>query len=695
MNAGRRAACALAGALALAGRLADAQTPPPQAHEFEVVAEPPLDEAAPEARASDAGEDGFDAYSPAELRALEAFAALRGGEPIRARELAQQLLREDAESVEGHILLGSVLYESEGDLARARHLLREGKRLYERAHAGREVGEDVRIWHAYALRTLGSVSSEMGREEEALAYQQEWQSLYGDGGPSWSAWVLMRLGRLEEARAVAQNTLAQAQDVDGRDSARAALCAIAAEQLDREAAYQACVGGAYQSQEEGGSGAVPWSNAAEAAGMALKLDEIERLLLEATRYGVEDFVNPWSDLVFVYTAQGRLAEATAALREMVEWRERQEANVRAQTWAHADLAAASFLLAAGRTADAERILARALAAPDRHGSSNEDPEQRMAATALLGAAVLRTRAEEKREEASWLPLWRALPAWLHAAWLDLRAWLTARRAIDGLSHERFLMSTLRPYLADQITLPEWLQPDLVRVLGPGLASAGLAEARAVETHPFASGWFEALETEIAALRGDEAATGEHARRALIELPQAEVLLRARAAARHGDAALREGDVEGSVAAYALALQRDPGVVRRLGLALPVTFAVSGGALAEEAAGHLRASPRLAEAAGGFRVEVHAEGASARACLLGAHGERLGCGRVSARAGEDASARARRLAAAFHEGLFSARLSLSQVDLRSLDGSPLTGGRGSVELGVPELFQEGAAPRATP
>ena len=294
--------------------------------------------------------------------------------------------------------------------------------------------------------------------------------------------------------------------------------------------------------------------------------------------------------------------------------------------------------------------------------------------------------------AAWLPWWRALPSWLHAQWLDLQAWLAQRGAVDALSHERLLVNTLRPYMADQLTLylTEWLQSDLVRVLGPGLAAAALERARAAETHErAAAGWFAALEAEIAAARGDDAATGEWARRALIELPQSEVLLRARVSALHGEAARREGDLERSVAAYDLALQRDPGAIRRLGLALPAVISAGGGELADEAAGYLRASPRLAADDTGFRVEVTASGESGRACLLGAGGETIGCGRVEPRAGEDASERARRLAQAFHEGVFSARVSLSQTDLRSLDGSPLTGGRGAVDLGLSDWLREDA------
>jgi hypothetical protein len=688
-RAPRLAACALALALA-GGPAARAQEPIP---EPEVPAGEPS--VSVEFDLEEDGDAGFADVVGPQLTALDAYAALRSGEPIRARELAQQLLKDDPESIEGHVLLGTVLYEVEGDLARARHELKRGKELFERKYGKGAKGGDAQLWHALALSELDLIAADMGSELEALAYQQEWQRTYPDQRRRWPAWMLMRLGRLDEARSVSQTALANATSVDERNHARTTLCAVEAERLDREASYRACVDAAYASEEEGGDDAVVWWNAAESASMGLRLDEIERLLLRSTEYGVQDYMNPWSDLVRLYTSQGRIAEAAASLREMVAWREAQAGYARAQSWAWSDLAAATFLLAAGRAADAEPIVARALAAPDRHGASNEDPEQRVGATAILQAAILRTRAEEEREAASWLPLWRALPRWLNAHWLDLRAWLAQRRAVDALSHERLLVNTVRPYMADQLTLymTEWLQSDLVRVLGPGLAAAALERARAAETHPQAEPWFAALEVEIAAARGDEAATGEWARRALVGLPQSEVLLRARVAALHGDAARREGDLARAVANFDLVLQRDPGALRRLGLALPVVISAGGGPLAEEAAGYLRASPRLVEEETGFRVDVVAQGESARACLLGSSGEVIGCGQALPRAGEDASARARRLAQAFHEEAFSARVSLSQTELNSLDGSPLTGGRGAVDLGLPELLRDSGSASA--
>ena len=662
--------------------------------------DPPMEpERAEEIQEFDVAPDdslGFGELPAAQLKALDAYAALRSGEPIRARELAQELLREDPASIAGHVLLGWVLYEAEGDLARARHVLRKGKALFERKYGRAAEAGDEQLWHAEALNLLAQVTGEMGEDEDALAIQAEYAAIYQSDQPPWSAWQLMRLGRFNEARQIATHYLRSGRSANARDAARAALCAIEAESLDRAGAYEACVvNGAYASRADRSDSSVAWSNAAEAAWVDLRLGEVESLLLESTKHGPDDFGNPWADLVHLYIAQGRLAEASAALREMVAWREGQVANVRAQSWARADLAAGALLLVAGRSEDAERLLTRALDAPDRHGATNEEPTQRVGGAALLLAATLRTRAEEAREAAAWAAWWRAPGHWLRALCLDARAWLTERRALDALSHARFLQNTLRPHLVDQLILPlsEWAQSDVVRLLGAGVAEAALAEAEEAERHPLARGYFSALRVEIAALRGDDAELAEHAKHAVLDLPESEVLLRARVSALHGESAREAGDIARAVAAYDLALQRDPGVIRRLGLALPASFASSGGQLAEEVADHLRDSPRFEEAEGAYRVQVIQDGALARACLLGANSEVLACARSEPRAGESEADRGRRLAEAFHTAVFSARISLSQVDLRSLDGSPLAGGRGAVDLGVGDWLRSEPSPNA--
>ena len=102
------------------------------------------------------------------------------------------------------------------------------------------------------------------------------------------------------------------------------------------------------------------TNTAESALGLMRTDEAERLLLEATQNFVRgSLATPWMDLMSLYTEQGRLSEALQAMREMLAWRSRQPPSVGIQNWAIQDMAAAAFLLVAGRATEAAHLTARA------------------------------------------------------------------------------------------------------------------------------------------------------------------------------------------------------------------------------------------------------------------------------------------------------------------------------------------------
>ena len=58
-------------------------------------------------------------------------------------------------------------------------------------------------------------------------------------------------------------------------------------------------------------------------------------------------------------------------------------------------------------------------------------------------------------------------------------------------NERILLATLRPYLAGSVEIPEWIEPELVALLGPGVVAAAVEKARARETLPESAGYFTA------------------------------------------------------------------------------------------------------------------------------------------------------------------------------------------------------------
>jgi tetratricopeptide (TPR) repeat protein len=412
-----------------------------------------------------------------------------------------------------------------------------------------------------------------------------------------------------------------------------------------------------------------YTNAAAASLEVLRMDEAEREMLEGTRHFSEgNAANPWLDLMDLYLGQGRMSEATSAVREALSWRRAQPAFMDDQTGAETEFGSALFLLVVGRGAEAARITGRILDRPDRTGFTSADSAQAETATALLSRAALRLAAERKAEEASWSHGWGRLRAWASSWDLRVQAWSSGRRASRRLTDADMLVATLRPYLPGGISVPVWLVGDLSDVLGAGVISAALTTARSREDLAEGVSYFDAFAAEAALRRGAPTEALALGQRALVSLPRPEVMLQARTAAVAGQAAMDTGNAAEAARLYAQALQLDPGVIRRLGLALPAVVGGAGGAAAREAIDALRRSPRLTPAHGGFSVGVAQMGTDLEICLRGPAGETVLCSRTPTKATEGPEVVAARAVEAFHERAFAPRVDLSQGDLQSLDGS---------------------------
>ena len=618
-----------------------------------------------------------------ELWAAATLEALDADKNVRARELAEQILDQDPESVAGHILLGLVYHHVEGNLPRAFFHLQYGRQRIE--DAGGPVDDGGWNWHALSISAMAMVSGEMGRHRDKVQYLLERDALYEPAYPADRGWPLMRLRQYEAAKDAVLEALALEGRPDQKAHALTALCAIEAEQLDRRRGYEACMAAAEWEREHGDPAPTPFTNAAEGSLGMLLHDQAERLMLEASdyfRYGTVS--NPWLDLMELYVAEGRLAEALDASRLMLDWRHNQPVFMEEQNRAETEMASASFLLVAGYASKAAEITRRALERPDRTGFTSSDTEQLQAAAALLDALVHRTAAEEAAERATWLPFTDAARAYAESLQLRLRAWSSARRAASLIESERMLLATLRPYLAGSVEIAEWLEPELVEALGPGVVGAALRRAEEVEDLETASGYLRTLEAEVAWAEGDEDRTLRLVEQAMDELPAAEQLMRGRLAALGAMAARNAGDAERSNGFFDLALQIDPGVLRRLGAELPVRLAVNGGdrnGVPQRAAKMLRKSPRFDVGRGAFEIQVDGNEGSGTACLVGPRGTRFACAQVTVRAGDEgADDVARRLVEVFHREAFAPKLDLTQADLQSLDGSPTAaGGRAKEQL----------------
>lgn len=596
---------------------------------------------------------------------------------VGARTLADRALREDPGSFRAHYLMGYVQHQGEGNLPKAAHHLERALALFVEKF-GEHPSLTSSPWHVYhrILIELVYVHGEMDHHEEKIRYVDQLRDGLGLDYSALKSWPLLKLKRFEEARALAQDA-AHNDDMYLRAVGLTAMCAIESELRNRQAAYEACKAAAAPVMQGTIEGAIELSNAAAAASEMFRFDEAEKLYTEATRRAIEGSVNPWGRLTRLYLRQGRFSEALSAWREMTDYRKRRPAYLDQQDQSDADLIGVSVLMIAGRTADALPITERTVNRPDRQGTSSAQAEQNEAGAAIMDRVVKLDVARSLEEEAVASPLLEGLRLRARAFKLRLEAWVAGRRAAEVLADRDRLVTSLRPECPGSIELPEWLDAEVVDVVGPGVALAAIKEARAEETLPaeVSDLIFRALEGEAELLEGDDERALADATWVLRNLPATEALLRARAASVAARAATNLKRYDEAKAAFAVILASDPEAIRRLGLALPVTIAAGDDSPeVVTAAGLLERSPRFEVAPWGFGLRVFRDGA----ILTDADGSEVlrvhaAGGHGKAGAEEDAGMR---LARAVQRELFIPNVDITQSDIHSLDGSLGSGGRAS-------------------
>jgi tetratricopeptide (TPR) repeat protein len=594
---------------------------------------------------------------------LEAYTLARQDRYVKARELAEAILRRSPQSFAAHYVVGVAHYFGEGNLPRALWYLREARSLFERRHGAEPGAGTPWRWHSDILTDLAELCGDMDLLAEKLEALDAHDRVYTPPLVAEHAWPLMKLGRYAEARAVVRAALATGRSRQ-RKVALTALCAIESEAGKRAESYQACRQAAEEVRGQRAEGAAEFSNAGEAALGMLRLDEAERDFLEASRRPPTMYGNPYAKLVELYLREGRVAEAVKGMKDVHAHRRRKPAYLDQLSQAETDALASLLLLAVGRAAEALPLTRRALERPDRRGGISSHREQAAAAAAILDRMARREVVERLAEERATHGPWQALGRLWAEARLRVEAWSSGRRAAVLMADRRRLLATLRPSFSGGADVPVWVNGELVAILGPGVVAAAVREARAEETLAAAGPYLDAVEAEAALVGGQPRAALALADRALAGLPPADVLLAGRVAAVAAAAARALGDAPRELAYLDQALQKDPTVVRRLGLALPVAIRDDGSAGASRAAALLRRSPRFRPGTGGMALQVGA----GSACLHSRGGTVLQCARLQPRAGEDAAALARRLVDEVHARVFAPRIDLTQTDVRSLDGS---------------------------
>ncbi|MEC7521366.1 MAG: hypothetical protein VYE22_15925 [Myxococcota bacterium] len=605
----------------------------------------------------------------AELDEARAWDEAEQGHHIKARELAEAILRDRPDSFVGHFVLGWVHHYGEANFARALYHHDRAYALFVREHGEEPVPPAPWRWHARLMRELAMTHGDLEHYDQQLEWMLRYSDLYEPDFIAERAWPLMKLRRFDDAREAAQLGRLSG-DPRQEELALNALCAIEFEAGDDQASYQACraameLHGANPQLQ----GAVDFTNFAEAARSVFRLDEAERVGLLATEARVSWYGNPWVELGELYVREGRFAEALHALKQVPEYRQRRPPHVREADRNEGRRALSSFYLVVGRADEALEIAQKALDAPDRRAHISRDPQQDRAIAALLHRASLRLRAERRAEdnlgEAWYTRLWGFFENLADRG----RAAFSGRIAARNLADDERLIGTFLIGTHRSAVMPPWLAGELVDVLGAGVVEEAVARARAEDDREGSDAYYDAFAAEAALDRGDTAEADRLAASALAALNPAEAMLRARTLAIRAEAARQDDDVPRATRAYGEAFQVDPGVFRRMGFVVPVRYEVRGGGFAEDLADVVDDSPRFSTEDWGLRVEVEGDRSRARICLRDGGGAVLGCAEGDASAeGEDADEFAARLVRDFHQQAFAPRVDLSQSDVSSLDGS---------------------------
>ena len=622
------------------------------------------------------------AYAANTKKERKALALLEKNRLVTARRVAEEVLEDNEDSMVAHYVLGRVLHEADGNLARSMYHLGHSRELYEETHTVHPRPPSA-PWqfHREVLFAIQKLAAQMEKYKYQLKILKYYDALYNPNLTAEHAWPLMRLGRFKKARKYARRGI-ESKDLQQRSLGLNVMCAIEGAARKRKRYYRACMAALKNARaEEAGRPAIDKKhesvlaihayNAAQAARTAFEPKLAEDLAIEGTSRLTFSPANPWRFLVRLYTDQGRMSDAIKALREMQSWRTKQPPHVRVQARAETDVAFATVLLVAARTDIALPVMNRALERPDRRGLTSVSPEQTKGAHALLRRAMRLTHAELLAERASWEESGEVVKRTYRRAERAVLVRVDELRIINVLSDDRRLLETFRVFTRGGIEpVPVWLLGDLVEVLGPGVVSVVLKRVRKRDKDPRIKPYCDAIEADVALARGDGDEAIRLARRALKRLPRNEALLRARMAAVGAKAAKHEGRSGLHLKLLDKAMQIDPSVIRRMGMRLPVRVTVSGsGAAVDMARQLLERSPRLDVGDRGFRLAISGRGLHVRACLLSPHGGKLSCAtpHIGKKEKRTPDLLARRLAEAVHHRCLAMPLGLTGNDLSSLDG----------------------------
>jgi tetratricopeptide (TPR) repeat protein len=612
-------------------------------------------------------------FSDIEIQnALAICDALELDENVKARELSEQWIRQEPNSPAAQFALAEVLFKVEGNLPRALFHLNRAEEFTNYNSLEDAFNSGNVQWHYLTLSQLSYVHQLMGDQLKSLEYLDKISEVYGQDMESFRGWPLIKLKQFDAARESANLVLENS--VSDRERARAwnTLCAVELASLAPIESLSACDRAIDEDEDIANSAndydTVYLTNASEVSLSLLQMEQAEEYIDRASRYlNPQSVADPWIYKLFLTLNQGRFDDARSALDRMLIWREQQEPIVNVMNRAEHFLVSASFLMVAGYAEDAAKLTQTALNQPDRNGSYSADDAQKDSFAALLNMMANRTEYQIQLEALSTLDFTDSIAARIRANSLRLRAWRAERRAASLFADFEVLQNRLRPYAPLDVHIPEWVEPEIIQLIGSGVMKNILNQARANGVFQLNEGYYYSYLTEIAAIESDRELVVEAGSQALNQLPQQEVLLRARVAARVADANWRNNNFADALTFYEIAYQQDPSIFRRLALEIPASITGDSSQFADQVSNILSRSPRFKEDSNGFQLEVQSN-PDLSVCLKSRTGSVLSCYTMATAEDQSSKWNAQELTRLFYSDTFGLGYDISKAQRSILLGS---------------------------
>ena len=607
-----------------------------------------------------------------ELRALAVCEALNLNQTVKARELSEQWLRAEPNSPAAQFSLAEVLFSVEGNMPRALFHLNRAEELTNYQFMGDALQSGQMEWHYLTLSQLSYVHQLMGNQISSLEYLDKLNTIYGQEVESFRGWPLIKLKQYDAARASANSVLQSSDNQRERSRAWNTLCAVELASLQPLESMTACNRSISEDEDienpANDYDTVYLSNASEVSLSLLQIDQAEKYLDRATRFlNPQSVADPWIYKLYLTLNQSRFDEARDSLDRMLIWRESQDPIVSVMNRAEHFLVSASFLLIAGYAEDSIKLTTTALNQPDRNGSYSADAAQKDSFAALLNMMANQTEFQIQLENNASNNFLDSIFTRLNLTSLQLDSWRAARRAAALFADFEVLQNRLRPYSPLDVHIPEWIEPEIISLIGTGVMSNILEQAYENGAFQLNTGYYNSYKTEIAALEGKNLEVLSHGESALGLLPQEEGLLRARIAARMASAARALGNYEEALIYYETTLKQDPSIIRRLAEDLPVLIISDGSDFSNLLKNYISRSPRFTADENGLVLEISST-PDFSICLKSRNGNIISCYNAAAVNNQDSKSNARQLTRLFHSNTFGLGFDISKAQRSVLLGS---------------------------